>query len=143
MPQYGKSKSRWLMFSFLSCIVSVRSHELKFQSSQKNNTFVCYFFVLMFLFVQSKGPKFAELCRAVAMQVAASPTVDFVRTEDINADVREAERKAEMMSEDLEGKPDDIKAKMVRVCRKRVLIDCVHCTCLQNCDNMEQFVVSS
>jgi len=67
--------------------------------------------------LQSKGPKFAELCKAVAMQVAASPTVDFVRTDDISADVREAERKAEMMSEDLKGKPDDIKAKMVRVSR--------------------------
>jgi translation elongation factor EF-Ts len=63
---------------------------------------------------QSKGPKFAELCRAIAMQVAASPTVDFVRTEDISVEVRDAERRAEMMSEDLAGKNEEIKAKMVR-----------------------------
>lgn len=48
------------------------------------------------------------------MQVAASPTVDFVRTEDISLEVREAERRAEMMSEDLAGKPEEIKEKMVR-----------------------------
>ena len=47
------------------------------------------------------------------MQIAASPTVDFVKTEDISEEVREAERQAEMKSEDLAGKPDDIKAKMV------------------------------
>jgi elongation factor Ts len=47
------------------------------------------------------------------MQVAASPAVEFVRTEDISEEVRAAEREAEMRSEDLAGKPEDIKAKMV------------------------------
>ena len=47
------------------------------------------------------------------MQIAASPTVDFVKSEDINEEVKEAERQAEMKSEDLEGKPEDIKVKMV------------------------------
>jgi len=76
----------------------------------------------------SKGPKFAELCRAIAMQVAASPTVDFVRTEDISLEVREAERRAEMMSEDLAGKPEEIKEKMVegrlgKILKKKVLLE--------------------
>lgn len=62
---------------------------------------------------QSKGEKFAELCRAVAMQVAASPTVDFVKSSDISDAVKEQERRLEMQAEDLAGKPDDIKAKMV------------------------------
>jgi elongation factor Ts len=62
---------------------------------------------------QSKGEKFAELCRAVAMQIAATPGVEFVKAEDISDEVKEQERRLEMQAEDLVGKPDEIKAKMV------------------------------
>jgi elongation factor Ts len=61
----------------------------------------------------AKRPEFAELAKSVAMQIAASPTVEFVSVDDIPADVRERERDLEMQSEDLAGKPDEIKAKMV------------------------------
>eukprot|EP00614_Pseudopedinella_elastica_P012119 CAMPEP_0172610126 /NCGR_PEP_ID=MMETSP1068-20121228/29982_1 /TAXON_ID=35684 /ORGANISM="Pseudopedinella elastica, Strain CCMP716" /LENGTH=199 /DNA_ID=CAMNT_0013413767 /DNA_START=92 /DNA_END=687 /DNA_ORIENTATION=+ len=76
----------------------------------------------------SKGEKFAELAKAVAMQIAASPTVDFVKSEDINEEVKEAERQAEMKSEDLEGKPEDIKVKMVegrlgKILKQKVLLE--------------------
>mmetsp|Transcript_4058 Transcript_4058/g.5693 ORF Transcript_4058/g.5693 Transcript_4058/m.5693 type:complete len:244 (-) Transcript_4058:377-1108(-) len=62
----------------------------------------------------SKGPKFKELCRNLAMQVAASPTVEYVRFEDIPVDAIEKEREMEMKSEDLDGKPDNIKEKIVQ-----------------------------
>ncbi|KAJ1640525.1 translation elongation factor Ts [Pavlovales sp. CCMP2436] len=61
----------------------------------------------------AKRPEFAELAKAVAMQIAASPTVEFISVEDIPEEVREKERVAEMASEDLAGKNDEIKAKMV------------------------------
>jgi len=76
----------------------------------------------------SKGEKFSELCRAVAMQIAASPTVDFVKSEDISDDVKDQERRLEMQSEDLAGKPEDIKAKMVegrlgKILKSKVLME--------------------
>jgi elongation factor Ts len=61
----------------------------------------------------AKRPEFSSLARSVAMQIAASPTVEFVSVEDIPADVREKERVLEMQSEDLAGKNEEIKAKMV------------------------------
>lgn len=76
----------------------------------------------------SKGDKFAELSKAIAMQIAASPSVDFVRTEEIDDAVIAAERKAEMNSEDLAGKPDNIKEKMVegrlaKILKQKVLME--------------------
>lgn len=55
------------------------------------------------------------------MQIAASPTVEFVSVEDIPKEVIEAERVAEMQSEDLAGKPDEIKAKMVEGRLQKIL----------------------
>jgi len=64
---------------------------------------------------QSKWPKLAELCNAIAMHVAASPTVDFVRNEDTSVEVREAERRTEVMSEDLAGKNEEITAEPTQI----------------------------
>lgn len=61
----------------------------------------------------AKRPEFQELAKNVAMQIAASPTVEFVSPDDIPEEFKEKERELEMGSEDLAGKPDDIKAKMV------------------------------
>lgn len=69
----------------------------------------------------AKRPEFAELAKSVAMQIAASPTVEFVSVEDIPKEVIEAERVAEMQSEDLAGKPDEIKAKMVEGRLQKIL----------------------
>ena len=76
----------------------------------------------------AKGDKFAELAKAVAMQLAASPTVEFVRADEIDDEVKERERQAEMQSEDLAGKPDNIKEKMVegrlgKILKTKVLMD--------------------
>lgn len=75
----------------------------------------------------AKGPKFKELFKAVAMQIAACPEVEFVSDGDISEEAKQAEREAEMKSEDLAGKPDDIKVKMVegrlaKIMKSRVLM---------------------
>merc|ERR1719359_2074598 len=53
----------------------------------------------------AKRPEFAELAKAVAMQIAASPTVEVVSEADIDGDFVEKEKKIESQSEDLQGKP--------------------------------------
>merc|ERR1719230_268596 len=53
----------------------------------------------------AKRPEFQELAKAVAMQVAASPTVEVVSEADIPADFVERESRIESASEDLAGKP--------------------------------------
>merc|ERR1712113_1114089 len=61
----------------------------------------------------AKNPEFSELAKTIAMQVAASPTVEVVSYEDIPADLIEKERKIESGSEDLQGKPENIINKIV------------------------------
>merc|ERR1719247_4071168 len=53
----------------------------------------------------AKREEFQELTRAVAMQIAASPTVEVVSEADISAEYIEKEKKIEAQSEDLQGKP--------------------------------------
>ena len=47
------------------------------------------------------------------MQIAASPNVDFVNVNDIPADVAEREKQIEMGRDDLAGKKEDMKEKIV------------------------------
>jgi len=61
----------------------------------------------------AKRPEFQELAKALAMQIAASPTVEVVSETDIAPDFIEKEKKIESQSEDLQGKPDEIVAKIV------------------------------
>jgi len=61
----------------------------------------------------AKRPEFQELAKALAMQIAASPTVEVVSESDIAPDFIEKEKKIESQSEDLQGKPDEIVAKIV------------------------------
>jgi len=61
----------------------------------------------------AKRPEFQELAKAIAMQVAASPTVTAVREEDIDPAWIEKEKTIEAASEDLQGKPDNIVEKIV------------------------------
>merc|ERR1719160_925049 len=68
----------------------------------------------------SKGDKFKELCKMLAMQIAACPGVEYVKAEDISEEARAKERALEMKSEDLEGKPDAIKDKMFK---EKILLD--------------------
>ena len=61
----------------------------------------------------AKRPEFAELTRAIAMQIAACPTVVAVSEDDIPADWVEQEKRIEAQSEDLKGKPEQIVDKIV------------------------------
>ena len=61
----------------------------------------------------AKRPEFQELSKAIAMQIAASPTVEVVSEADISADFIEREKKIEAQAEDLAGKPENIVDKIV------------------------------
>merc|ERR1719201_1656038 len=61
----------------------------------------------------AKRAEFQELAKAIAMQVAACPTVEFVRSDEVSADWIEQEKKIESQSEDLQGKPEAIVEKIV------------------------------
>jgi elongation factor Ts len=61
----------------------------------------------------ARGELFQELLRNVAMQIAACPNVEYVTTDDIPAEVAEREKAIEMGRDDLAGKPDNIKEKIV------------------------------
>merc|ERR1719483_1232525 len=61
----------------------------------------------------AKSTEFQELAKALAMQVAACPTVDVVDASAIPADWVEKEKKIEAQSEDLQGKPENIVEKIV------------------------------
>jgi len=61
----------------------------------------------------AKRPEFQELAKAVAMQIAASPTVEVVSEADISEDFIEREKKIESQAEDLQGKPEQIIEKIV------------------------------
>ncbi|GDX73264.1 elongation factor Ts [Cyanobium sp.] len=61
----------------------------------------------------ARGEIFQELIRNVAMQIAACPNVDFVNVNDIPADVAEREKQIEMGRDDLAGKKEEMKEKIV------------------------------
>jgi len=61
----------------------------------------------------ARGEIFQELVRNVAMQVAACPGVDYVKVDDIPADVADREKQIEMGRDDLAGKKPEMKEKIV------------------------------
>ena len=61
----------------------------------------------------AKRPEFQELAKAIAMQIAASPTVEVVSEADISPEYIAKEKKIESGSEDLAGKPPEIVEKIV------------------------------
>ena len=61
----------------------------------------------------ARGEIFQELIRNVAMQIAACPSVDYVKVDDIPADVAEREKQIEMGRDDLAGKKEEMKEKIV------------------------------
>ncbi|MCX5953770.1 MAG: translation elongation factor Ts [Cyanobacteria bacterium] len=61
----------------------------------------------------ARGELFQELVRNVAMQIAACPNVEYVTTDEIPADVAEREKAIEMGRDDLAGKPEAMKTKIV------------------------------
>ncbi len=61
----------------------------------------------------ARGDLFQGLLKDVAMQIAACPNVEFVNTNQIPEDVVKNEKLIEMGRDDLAGKPDQIKEKIV------------------------------
>jgi elongation factor Ts len=61
----------------------------------------------------ARGELFQELVRNVAMQIAACPNVEYVTTDDIPPAVADREKAIEMGRDDLDGKPEAMKVKIV------------------------------
>lgn len=61
----------------------------------------------------ARREEFQDLVRNIAMQVAACPNVEYVRVEDIPAEIAEKEKAIEMGRDDLAGKPENIREKIV------------------------------
>ena len=61
----------------------------------------------------ARGEIFQELLRNVAMQIAACPSVDYVNVADIPAAVADREKQIEMGRDDLAGKKEEMKQKIV------------------------------
>ena len=61
----------------------------------------------------ARGDIFQSLLKDVSMQVAACPNVEYVSTDEIPRDVVEKEKQIEMGRDDLSGKPEQIKEKIV------------------------------
>ncbi len=61
----------------------------------------------------ARGDLFQDLLKDIAMQIAACPNVEYVSTEQIPNEVVENEKSIEMGRDDLAGKPDQIKERIV------------------------------
>ena len=61
----------------------------------------------------ARGDLFQGLLRDLSMQVAACPNVEYVSVDQIPETIANKEREIEMGRDDLSGKPDQIKAKIV------------------------------
>ncbi|MEL7036692.1 MAG: translation elongation factor Ts [Cyanobacteria bacterium J06592_8] len=61
----------------------------------------------------ARREEFQALVRNVAMQVAACPNVEYVSLDEIPPEIVEKEKSIEMKRDDLEGKPDNVKQKIV------------------------------
>ena len=61
----------------------------------------------------ARGEIFQSLLKDVSMQVAACPNVEYVSIDEIPGDVVEKEKQIEMGRDDLSGKPEQIKEKIV------------------------------
>jgi len=62
----------------------------------------------------ARREEFQELVKNIAMQVAACPNVEYVKVDDIPAEITDKEKAIEMGRDDLAKKPDKIKEKIVQ-----------------------------
>lgn len=62
----------------------------------------------------ARRDEFKTLVQNIAMQIAACPNVEYVRVEDIPAEIVAKEKEIEMGRDDLGKKPDNIKEKIVQ-----------------------------
>ena len=61
----------------------------------------------------ARRPEFQELAKNIAMQIAASPSVEYINLQSIPSDVVEKEKETESSKEDIVKKPKEIKEKIV------------------------------
>lgn len=61
----------------------------------------------------ARRPEFQELAKNIAMQIAASSSVEYISINDIPENILEKEKEQEMLKDDLGKKPKDIKEKIV------------------------------
>jgi elongation factor Ts len=61
----------------------------------------------------ARNPEFQELARNIAMQIAACPTVKFIKLEEIPDSIIQEEKTIEAAKEDLANKPQEIKNKIL------------------------------
>ncbi len=61
----------------------------------------------------ARGDLFQGLLKDVAMQIAACPNVEYVSIDEISKNIVEKEKSIEMGRDDLSGKPEQIKEKIV------------------------------
>ena len=61
----------------------------------------------------ARGDIFQNLLKDVAMQIAACPNVEYVSLDEIPQDIVDKEKQIEMGRDDLSGKPEQIKEKIV------------------------------
>ncbi|MEO1131246.1 MAG: translation elongation factor Ts [Cyanobacteria bacterium J06639_1] len=62
----------------------------------------------------ARRDEFKELAKNIAMQIAACPNVEYVNVDEIPAEISAREKEIEMGRDDLDGKPDNIKEKIVQ-----------------------------
>ncbi len=62
----------------------------------------------------ARGEKYQALVRNIAMQIAACPNVEYVKVSDIPAAIAERETAVEMGKDDLAGKKEEMKVKIVQ-----------------------------
>ncbi|MFB8789879.1 MAG: translation elongation factor Ts [Potamolinea sp.] len=62
----------------------------------------------------ARREEFQSLARNIAMQIAACPNVEYVKVEDIPSEISQREKSIEMGRDDLGGKPENIKEKIVQ-----------------------------
>ena len=61
----------------------------------------------------ARRPEFQELAKNIAMQIAASPSVEFINIQAIPVETIEKEKKIESLKNDLDTKPIEIKEKII------------------------------
>lgn len=61
----------------------------------------------------ARRPEFQELAKNIAMQIAASPSVEYINLQNIPSEIVKQEKEIESSKEDLAKKPAEIKEKIV------------------------------
>eukprot|EP00877_Chromochloris_zofingiensis_P012636 jgi/Chrzof1/7626/Cz02g30210.t1 len=74
------------------------------------------------------GDQFQQLVNGLAMQIAASPSVEFVNADEIPEEVFAREKEIEMGREDLQSKPEALRAKIAegrvkKIAQERALLE--------------------